>query len=110
MNGCRECGAGTRGSPTFCSDPCRKAFNNRRLVRGAELYDLLMCWRYERALAARLHVWRAVCRLLAKYRGEDRAAREGRQSWKRPTEILGRHVYLSSTTISNNAGGARRAA
>ena len=107
---CRECGATLCASPWFCSDPCRKAFNNRRLVRGAELYDLLMCWRYERALAAKLHVWRAACRLMAKYRQEDAQARAGRQSWKRPTEILERHVYLSAQSMTGNAGGARRAA
>jgi len=32
----------------FCSQPCRKAFNNRRATRGAILYDLCMKWRKHR--------------------------------------------------------------
>ena len=32
----------------FCSNPCQKAFNNRRATRGAILYDLCMKWRKDR--------------------------------------------------------------
>ena len=32
----------------FCSQSCRKSFNNRRATRGALLYDLCMKWRKDR--------------------------------------------------------------
>ena len=112
MKLCQECGGSTahKLNASFCSDHHRKDFNNRRLVRGAELYDLLMAWRYERALAAKLHVWRAACRLMAKYRAEDRDARAGRKSWNPARVILHRHTYLSAQVMTDNAGGARRVA
>lgn len=42
---CCECGAGfrsIRADAEFCGTPCRKAYNNRRAVRGAQIYDVLM--------------------------------------------------------------------
>jgi hypothetical protein len=61
---CTECGAPFLAHARlarhaeFCGTECRKAFNNRRAMRGATLYDLFMTLRYERGLAAKLHVWR----------------------------------------------------
>ena len=43
----RKTAAGVNKS-RFCGTPCRKKFNNRRMVRGAILYDLSMTMRKDR--------------------------------------------------------------
>ena len=47
MSECLECkknfaGLQKRAVATFCSSACRKTFNNRRMLRGAVLYDIAM--------------------------------------------------------------------
>lgn len=82
---CLNCGVRfTRGArrPSFCSRKCVRAFNNRRMTRGAVLYDLVMVTRYERDAAKRHKVWRTINRLAARYRDEDHAERDGRRSWR----------------------------
>lgn len=107
MTACLECGSRTDGFD-FCGGAHRKAWNNRRMVRGAELYDLFMALRYDRAAAVKLRVWKALCRLGVKYRDEDYAERAGRASWRPPARVLDRHPYLAATSICDNVTGARR--
>lgn len=83
---CRECGKdlaplGLRPNAVFCSTEHRKAWNNRRAVRGAELYDLLMANRYERDTAKAKGVWTIATNLTRAYRDSDVAMRDGRKSW-----------------------------
>lgn len=80
----------------FCGSLCRKAFNNLRAMRGAELYDLFMALRHDRAVATAFKVWRALNRLAAGFRFEDRTERAGRRSWRHPGVILARRPYLGS--------------
>lgn len=68
-------------SKDFCSDTCRHRFNNRRRVRGADLYDLKMAERYERDDAGELNLLSKMNRLCASWREEDRQRRGGRRSW-----------------------------
>lgn len=80
---CRECGASTaregRGRPkVFCSKTCRMKWHNRRLQRGAELYDFVMSWRFERDQADTLG---QITRLASAYRDADKKLRAGRPSW-----------------------------
>lgn len=105
---CAETYTSGKAHADFCSAACRKAWNNRRALRGAELYDLLMALRYDRAAASKLKVWRAVCRLASGFRDDDLAARAGRQSWRDPREILERRPYLLATTVARNVAGRRR--
>lgn len=103
---CGECGAAyTSASPTveFCGEPCRKAFNNRRAVRGAEMYDLFMAMRFDRAAAKRLQVWRALCRMASHFHAEDARDRAARPSWRAPAKILERRPYLLATTITGRS-------
>ncbi len=100
LRSCGECGKPFASpSPTveFCGTDCRKAWNNRRAVRGAEMYDLFMALRFDRPTATRLHVWKAVCRMATYFRAEDLREREGRLSWRAPATILERRPYLLST-------------
>ncbi len=104
---CLECGAPllvcvqARG---FCDARCRAAWNNRRKLRGAELYDLYMAHRWERAEAAELGVFQAINRLASEYRAEDRAQREGRRSWRRPGDVLAERPYLKSIKTQVRGG------
>lgn len=101
---CPECGIAFRSAKRhaeFCAATCRKTFNNRRMVRGAELYDLLMTLRYERPVARALGVWKFLCRMAQGYRDQDLHERAGRNSWQPAKAVLERHTYLNATTISS---------
>ncbi|PZQ18927.1 MAG: hypothetical protein DI565_00535 [Ancylobacter novellus] len=109
---CPECGGAPAPSlqghnKRFCCSRCSSAFNNRRLTRGALLHDLFMTLRYERGLAARLKVWRAMCRLAAEWRDEDNAARAGRASWSPAAAVFDRLPYLRAERGPNLRGGRR---
>lgn len=94
---CLNCGEPFTPGPKaaeFCGRSCIRAWNNRRLVRGAELYDLIMVARFEREAATKNKVWRAINRLAAKFRDEDKAQRAGRRSWRRLRSIIETKIFL----------------
>jgi hypothetical protein len=64
-----------------CSTACRKAFNNRRALRGAEMYDLMMKCRFDRKSAKDDATWSQLCALASAYRAADKEQRDGRVSW-----------------------------
>ncbi len=81
---CSECGetfCTNRPEAEFCSTPCRKAYNNRRAIRGAELYDLIMTMRFDRAHAKDEGLWSQVCALAGAYNTADKHYRGGRKSY-----------------------------
>lgn len=83
---CRECGCdlaplGLRKGAVFCTPVHRKAWNNRRMVRGAELYDLLMADNYERDLRGEHKLLGLAHSLMRAYRDSDKHLRNGRKSW-----------------------------
>lgn len=81
---CRECGT-CYTTPTarkkFCSVPCEKAFNNRRMRRGAILYDLFMASRYQTREFSATELRSIYQRLGMRFREEDVNERAGRHSW-----------------------------
>lgn len=106
---CQECGSGFAVRPggramEFCCSPCRKAWGNRRMKRGAELYDLFMALRFDRANASRLGIWQAICRMASLWRGEDASARAGRRSWRKTTDVMAERPYLKVVTTQIRAG------
>lgn len=97
---CAECGAAftpRRLEGVFCSARCRKAFNNRRMQRGAELYDLVMAWRFEREEAAQRGVLKRIARLASDFRERDHDERAGRKSWRPARLVLARRPDLAAT-------------
>lgn len=92
---CRECAASftpTRHTEHFCSTACRRIFNNRRAMRGAELYDLFRAIRRERAAASKARLWTDLCRLEENWQTEDEHERPGRRSYVPPREAVQRLV------------------
>lgn len=84
MADCLECGTKyrrRRECDLFCSAPCRVAFNNRRKARGAEMYDLVMAWRFERGRTDEMNIRTVLSNLAARFRDADKANRAGRKSW-----------------------------
>lgn len=82
MRACRECGSAfPRGhrSSEFCSLSCRRIYNNRRAMRGGEIYDLAMEMRFDRKTAKDRKTFSHLCTLLGRFNDEDRA--RGRRSW-----------------------------
>lgn len=81
---CSECGStfeAKRAHGEFCATECRKVYNNRRATRGAELYDLVMKMRFDRASAKDEGTWSMICSLASAYNDADKAKRNGRRSW-----------------------------
>lgn len=72
----------------FCSNACRQAFNNRRMQRGADLYDLFRALRRERDKAKTLNLWTYICRLEKQWQDEDERDRPGRRSYMPPKRAL----------------------
>ncbi|WP_018261317.1 hypothetical protein [Methylobacterium sp. WSM2598] len=83
----------------FCAPPCRQRFNNRRLQRGAEVYDLWMAFRFQRSLARALKLLSCLNRLAHLYRQEDLAERAGRSSWRAPEVVLAGRPYLRAVRL-----------
>lgn len=107
---CMECGgscAPAKQPRDFCSATCRQTFNNRRMQRGAEIYDLLMAIRYQRDRATDMKLWRWLNRLAKKFRDQDNAERQGRKSWRAPELVLRRHAYLKADVLGAS-GKSRR--
>lgn len=107
---CLECGGGLQGRRgDFCSRRCNKAFQNRRMVRGAALYDLFMASRFELEDAKVLKVWREMNRLASTWREEDLIKRAGRKSYRLPRRVLNRladdgRLRRGEVLVVNNAG------
>lgn len=100
---CIECGesvSSSRVDAEFCCSACRQAFANRRAARGAELYDLFMLHRFERATAQELKALGLMNRRASVWRSEDKAARAGRRSWMHATKTAQRLAPYRATTIS----------
>ena len=99
-NTCRFCGndLGTerRANALFCDNrgKCRAAYSNRRLWRGAILYDLFMALRFERTAAEEAGIWSAMCRLASIWREEDRTQTEA-PSWANWKAYLERNPHLT---------------
>lgn len=96
---CQECGNHISGrvrgnhvsrvpGKLFCSTPCRQTFNNRRMQRGADIYDLFRALRRERSEAKRLNIWTEICRLELGWQQEDETERGGRKSYMPPRKAL----------------------
>ena len=87
MMQCQECGHPIEKRLAwrrFCNAYCRKAWNNRRATRGAQLYDVFMNMRHERATAKLLRFWSLACAMATAWKHEDREA--GRRSYNTPEE------------------------
>lgn len=111
---CRECGekfTGKRSVAAFCSTPCRKAWHNRRMTRGAQMYDAVMAMRYDRKRATELGIdWTFVCRMAEMFNAED-ATLDVRKSYRDPLEVaeeLGAMVNARHGWTA--AGGGKRTA
>tara|TARA_R100001129_G_scaffold120307_1_gene83454 strand:- start:1419 stop:1778 length:360 start_codon:yes stop_codon:yes gene_type:complete len=100
---CPECGehfATSHHSKLHCSTKCRKAWNNRRMTRGAELYDAFMALRYDRGWAKTVGLWQLICRLVAEWRAEDNE--KGRESYIRPDRWYEENrAWLRSANLGN---------
>ena len=108
---CRECGgvfASRRATAEFCSATCRSVFNNRRLRRGGQLYDLVMAWRFNRTDAEASGAQSLLCRMAAAFKAEDDRERAGRQSWNAVIWVRERNAHLGATVVGTNVAGVQQ--
>ena len=90
-NVCLECGnplAAARRPKLFCAAPCRQTFNNRRMQRGADMYDLFRALRRERSKSGELNIWTLMCQLEKRWNDEDAAQRPDRKSYIPPKRAI----------------------
>ena len=108
---CPECHAEfttEHHSKRFCSDKCKRDFNNRRLKRGAVVYDAFMALRYDRGWAKAVGLWQLLCAIAAEWRAEDRE--QGRDSYIRPDQwVEENRAWLRSTNLGNVNCGRKAA-
>jgi hypothetical protein len=108
---CRECGSlfsAQRATREFCCTRCRTKFHNRRSVRGAEFYDLVMSQRHDRVAAKQAGAWSLMSRMAAAFRLEDVRDRGGRKSWDDIAKVKVRSARLNATVVGLGVAGARR--
>jgi hypothetical protein len=108
---CRECNArfqARRTTREFCRDACRRAFNNRRMLRGLLALDLIMAHRFDRKAFEAAGGRKLLSRLASIYRAEDDRDRAGRVSWDDLAKVLERNPYLSATVVETNVAGTRQ--
>lgn len=91
MGNCIECGKAIEqkkhGPPAeFCSEPCRQNWRNRRMARGAILYDLVMAWRFDRK-GTGPDAFALLCKAAASFNYEDKNERGGRRSYRRYRQV-----------------------
>jgi hypothetical protein len=113
IGACRECGASFeahRLTAEFCGSKCRSSFHNRRSRRGADLFDLFMCLRFDRSVGEESGAWSLMCRMAASFKAEDDRDRGGRRSWDDIRKVKARNVCLVGTRVAENAAGLRRPA
>jgi len=97
---CAECGAifqTTAPDALFCCTSHRKTYNNRRALRGAQIYDCFMAMRYHRPWANAKGLWQMMCRLASHWRQADLAA--GRTSYLAPAQ---RWAEQNQASLRNN--------
>ncbi len=97
MRLCKECGAEfepRRSRSLFCSPAHRQAFNNRRIQRGGEMYDLVMSMRFDRQNEDTNRAWSLLCTIAGRFREEDKAMRSGRKSWSSPKRLMTTHSRI----------------
>jgi hypothetical protein len=81
---CAECAekfGSNRRDAEFCGDKCRKVYNNRRAQRGAELYDIVMAWRFGDGEGRINEARDLLCSLVSGYNEQDKMKRPGRRSY-----------------------------
>ena len=88
---CQECGepfTAKKHHAKFCSTSCRKTWNNRRAMRGAQLYDAVMAMRYDRKKAKVLGIdWTFVCRMAEMWHNQDNRNEPCGKSYKNPHDL-----------------------
>ena len=95
-----------RASAGFCSPKCRAVYNNRRQRHGADLFDLVMAWRFDRRTAKAAGALSLICRMAATFRAEDNSERAGRKSWQSISKVRERNVRVIATVVGHVAGRA----
>jgi hypothetical protein len=108
---CRECKTplavnSGRGRPKlYCSVNCNKAFDNRRMIYGAVVFDLVATMRFERSKAKRLGVWATLCRVMKDYHEAH-----DHKIWRDIEDVLQDVTHLRFTAKVQDMTGRRKRA
>lgn len=107
---CPECGTPLtasvgRGRPKrYCSVQCDKAFDNRRMTRGALMYDLVMMWRWDRQAERKHDIRKLMGRVASEYFTEDQRW----PTWREIEDVLHDVTHLRFTAKVQDMTGRRR--
>lgn len=96
---CRECSdkyEAQKAASKFCGSKCRKTFNNRRALRGAQIYDMMMGLRFDRKGAADAGLdYTAVCALVKKFADQDGK----KKTYTAPGDFMNEHGAMINAQI-----------
>ena len=110
---CQHCGATyapngpVKNQSKFCSPEHRFAWDRVRKSRGADLYDLFMNQRFNRAEANEAELWSLMCRMASKWKEQDG---ETVSYCDDVRELRMRHNAAAATVVNRNAAGNKRRA
>lgn len=90
--------ADMKANSEFCGTQCRIGWRNRRMSRGADLYDCFMSLRYDRTTAKEKGLWALMCRMAQSWNEEDHKAGRN-QTYFPAEEVRKRNVRHTATTL-----------
>jgi hypothetical protein len=100
---CSECGetfeTQSHNPSKFCCSSCRKTWQNRRMLRGAILYDMMMEHRYNRKAEDSSEIRNVMYSLLAEWRAEDQEERIGKRTWLDPRAWIAKNPWLKALRL-----------
>jgi hypothetical protein len=96
MAKCIECGADHGRASEFCSNKCKQTFHNRRAMRGAIAYDMLMSMRFDRNGDIKMNEMRQLMQTVAtEWRQEDiKAGRK--KTWSSVKDWLAKNPWVGN--------------
>jgi hypothetical protein len=98
---------GKRNTREFCSPSCCRTFNNRKMIRGALLYDSVMTWRWDRGDGKEAAARTLLGQVASLFNAEDGRERDGRRSWDDLTRWKERNPRVAAKVIRVNIAGQR---
>lgn len=107
---CRECGeplavkSGPGRPRKYCSVACNKLFDNRRMTRGALMYDLVMMWRWDRPAERKHDIRKLMGRVASEYFTEDQRW----PTWRDIDDVLQDVTHLRFTAKVQDMTGRRK--
>src|ERR1700741_5289108 len=112
---CPECGSevvrkSAKGPmPTFCSEACKRARGNRRLVRGSAIIEMAQAWRIDRGQGEIAQAaLQQLCAILDQFNAEDHATKRPRADLMAAKILADGTIFMDRQRQANHAKAMRQ--